>query len=1065
MHKLISSWIGRLSVGKKLVLIYFLDLSAVLFVSGILINEKYIAIDFARKEIVGNQYTVAVRDALFAAVNVGGTRSDSIDRSSVVASAEEINRAELALGSDMSSAALSKQFSDVLLAMPTQIVPGKTPVAADPTNAIASGRALITRIGNQSNLILDPDLDSYYTMSLVVLRFPELLDILVDTRVQALKIPSSNAVERQALQTRFLILEGRLDAIITGMTSDYDEAFAASSPLLRAQLSKPQIQLLAALDRFRTANHALMGVADEASSNMQHEKAYRTALMALKGAWVATNVQLDRLVQERISLLFKRMWLHLGTAMGLLCVILTMVFFIAGNIARPIRALSQVAEAVRRSGNYSLRATWDSADEIGLLVRSFNLMLAQLDEHRLAQQEIAAQARATEAQRALVESIPIPLMVTSMTDNKVLHANQTANELLALDQFNPWQRGADDQVREKFFQTLQAQGHVDEFEMQWHTGDVQNWALLSARPLLYQGQEAVLTTFTPINQIKQLESRLELWAKVFEATSESIIVLSAEGEVLSTNRAFLEATRFAEADIVGRQPDFLCADSHDAAHFDYLLKLAAAKGSWQGEVWIKRRDGESYPAWLILNSVVDGRGDISHFIALSLDISEQKQKEAQIHHLAHHDVLTNLPNRSLCMERLRLAIQQATRNGYRVAVLFIDLDRFKIINDTLGHHVGDGLLQSVSRRLVDAVRAGDTVSRLGGDEFVVVLNGVASIDEIEHIVERRLIPFIRQPHDVDGAELNVSCSVGVSVFPDDAQEIDMLMRHADSAMYQAKKHGRNKTQFFTKEINAGMQARLSIENHLRNAVDHRELILHYQPRISATTGKVTGVESLVRWQHPSNGLLLPNAFIPIAEESGLIVPMGEWILREACRQHLEWRDAGLGAIPVSVNLSAIQLKDDSLVLLLDTVLKEYAVDPAQLEFEITESVLMENMQDTAKILEKFKSRGVALSIDDFGTGYSSLNYLHRLPIDTLKIDKSFVQDMLDDPNDLKIIKSIINLGHSLGLNVVAEGVEHEEEAKALRFAGCDNFQGYYFSHPLAPESLAGWLKNWRLAGR
>jgi diguanylate cyclase (GGDEF)-like protein/PAS domain S-box-containing protein len=576
----------------------------------------------------------------------------------------------------------------------------------------------------------------------------------------------------------------------------------------------------------------------------------------------------------------------------------------------------------------------------------------------------------------------------------------------------------------------------------------------------YQGQDAVLTAFTPISRIKQMERRLELWAKVFEASSESILITDADRRILTANRAYCRSMAYDLSEIVGAKPDFMRSDHHPDGFYAELWTATARRGSWQGEIWIRRKTGETFPVWAVLNAVYDESGTITHYIIASLDISERKASEQRISHLAQHDVLTDLPNRALCIERLRMALQQAERYQRRVAVLFIDLDRFKNINDSLGHHIGDGLLRSVSLRLLQAVRAGDTVSRMGGDEFVVILNGVADTDEITHIVDHRLIALIRQPHDIDGAELHVSCSVGIAVFPEDGRELDTLMRNADAAMYQAKAQGRNNAQFFTIDMDRRARERMVIENDLRAGLERDELRLFYQPRVDCRSGRLLGAEALVRWQHPEQGLVTPARFIPIAEETGLIIPLGTWVLLEACRQQAAWRDAGMTEIVISVNLSAAQLNAPDLLETIRTALLRYQINPARIELELTESLLMEHVTSTIELLNAIKGLGVSLSVDDFGTGYSSLNYLHRFPIDKLKIDQSFVSDMLDDPNDLAITKAVIGLGHTLGLRVVAEGVEKMEEMRVLSAAGCDELQGYLFGKPMPADEFESWREDY-----
>ncbi|MEG1116201.1 MAG: EAL domain-containing protein, partial [Janthinobacterium sp.] len=395
----------------------------------------------------------------------------------------------------------------------------------------------------------------------------------------------------------------------------------------------------------------------------------------------------------------------------------------------------------------------------------------------------------------------------------------------------------------------------------------------------------------------------------------------------------------------------------------------------------------------------------------------------------------------------------------KVGVLFVDLDRFKHVNDALGHHVGDALLQSVSARLLQLVREGDTVSRLGGDEFVIILNGIGDAAAIGDLLDDRLIPAMRQPHQVEGSELYVSCSVGVAIYPDHGADMDTLMRHADTAMYQAKSGGRDHARMFTPRMEEQQLQQLHLESDLRHAIERDELVLYYQPRVDAKNSRLNGVESLLRWQHPQRGLIAPDSFIPAAEESGLIVPIGAWVIREACRQHVAWREAGAGDIAVSVNLSAIQLKHGGLLATLREVLREFPIAPGLIEFELTESILMENVGDTIATLHAIKALGFALSIDDFGTGYSSLNYLCRFPLDKLKIDMSFVQDIHGSPQNLAVTKAIIGLGHTLGLTVTAEGVESAADADVLRHAGCDELQGYFFARPMPQAHFMAWLAH------
>jgi len=1061
---LVNRLLGRLGVGRKLMLIYLLDLTAVIYVSGILINEKFIAIDFARKEVQGNAYISALRDPLLAAarrLGDGGPAEAAAIRSQLGI----VAAAEAAQGQGLGSAQLAGALESELHRLAATTGDEGTPAA------LKAGRDLLTRIGNQSNLILDPDLDSYYTMSLIVLRYPELLEV-VDETGRLLRQAAADGTQGSVdVRTRYLIVEGRMSAVAHAIASDHAEAYAAGKPALAKALRPAEQALAEAVDRFRVAARQAVDGADGAAPAALLS-AQRALLDELGRAWGVAGVVLDDLLTRRIDGLYGRMVLHLGTALLLLLVILSVVTVVARSISRPLRHLAGVADEVRRTGDYTMRARWEGSDEVGRLVNTFNGMLGELDRERILKQELVASARAAEAERALVEATPIAMMVTAIPGHEVLHANPPADAWLAGRRHDPWKDGLEPSARGRFFQQLADRGAVDEFEVRWRDG--RGWAVLAARRVRWQGHDAVLTTFTPINHLKLMERRLQLWAKVFEASNEAILIVDAERRILTANQAFSRHTGYELQEVLGEAPAMMMGG--EAGLPDALWRGVARQGTWQGEIVVRRRVGGEYPAWLVVNAVrqqADGgarggvarAGEISHYIFTSIDISDRKRSEQRIRFLAEHDVLTELPNRSLCIERLRMAVQQARRLGQMAAVLFIDLDRFKQINDSLGHHIGDGLLRSVARRLQEAVREGDTVSRLGGDEFVVVLGAVQSADEVSQIVQQRLIPLIRSPHAVEGAELHVSCSVGIAIFPGDATDIDELMRHADTAMYQAKAQGRDGAQFFNAEMAARAQSRLALEAQLRHALELGQLQLAWQPRVAAAGGLPTGAEGLLRWQHPQLGLVPPSQFIPVAEETGLIVPIGAWVIEQACRQIAAWQREGLPAMTVAINLSARQLRDAGLIDTVRTQLARHRVPPGMLELELTESMVMDGAEHNLAQLHALRDLGVGLAVDDFGTGYSSLAYLSRFPIDKLKIDRSFVHDMITDPADRAITMAVIGLGHALGLKVVAEGVEEEAQAALLRESGCDELQGYLIARPMPAAELTAWLRRARPALR
>ena len=470
------------------------------------------------------------------------------------------------------------------------------------------------------------------------------------------------------------------------------------------------------------------------------------------------------------------------------------------------------------------------------------------------------------------------------------------------------------------------------------------------------------------------------------------------------------------------------------------------------------RDGFEIPIEDSVSPIHDREGHATGAVIVFRDVSAARAMALQMTHSAQHDFLTGLPNRMLFNDRVSQAVVLAPRHMKNVAVLFLDLDGFKHINDSLGHPIGDKLLQSIAKRLVDCVRDSDTVSRQGGDEFVVLLSEVEQSEDAS-ITASRMLRAVAGAHSIDQHDLHVSASIGVSVYPDDGLDAETLIKNADTAMYQAKENGRQSYQFFKPAMNVRAVERQSIEESLRRALERHEFALHYQPKINLKTGEITGAEALIRWTHPIRGPVPPGQFIPVAEDCGLILPIGNWVLREACKQARAWLDAGLSLGTMAVNISAMEFRDDNFLEGVFTILKETGLDPRFLELELTESVLMKRAESTQSILKTLRARGVQLAVDDFGTGYSSLSYLRKFPIDALKIDQSFVRQITSAPDETTIVTAVISMGRSLKLRVVAEGVETQEELVFLQAHQCDEAQGYYFSRPVLPEQFASLLRT------
>jgi len=552
---------------------------------------------------------------------------------------------------------------------------------------------------------------------------------------------------------------------------------------------------------------------------------------------------------------------------------------------------------------------------------------------------------------------------------------------------------------------------------------------------------------------RQARAYLEQAASVFEHASEAILISDPQGMILDVNAAFTRITGYDRDEAVGRKPSLLRSGRHDAAFYAEMWRALHARGQWSGEIWNRRKDGQAYVELLTINAVRGSGGRVLRYVALFTDISAQKRQQQQLEYLAHHDALTGLPNRFSLQERLRQALPTVRRDNRQLAVMFVDLDRFKIINDTLGHHVGDQLLSRVAQRLRQCVRESDIVARIGGDEFVIVLTGLMVAADAA-AVTNKILRHLAEPYRVDGHVLHTTPSIGISIYPADGDSAETLMKAADTAMYHAKEQGRNNAQYFTAAMTREVSERMRLEYELRDALRDGQLELHYQPQVSVGDGAIRAVEALVRWRHPDHGLIPPLVFIPIAEESGQIVELGLWVLEEACRQLAIWRERGMRGMRMAVNISAQQLRAPDLVEAVAQVISRHGLEQGALELELTESVAMADPELAIERLLALRGLGIELTIDDFGTGYSSLAYLKRLPIQALKLDRSFVMDIETDENDAAISAATIALAHSLGLKVVAEGVETEAQSAFLAAHGCDLLQGFRYGRPEPAERLA-----------
>ncbi len=561
-----------------------------------------------------------------------------------------------------------------------------------------------------------------------------------------------------------------------------------------------------------------------------------------------------------------------------------------------------------------------------------------------------------------------------------------------------------------------------------------------------------------ITEMSEQEARLRLSAKVFESTTEGIIITDQEGLVLAVNPAFSHITGYIEADIVGENPRILQSGRHDKKFYQKMWQELGKTGQWRGEIWNKHKDGKIYPEFLTISSIKNEEEETLNYVAVFSDITSIKKVTEQLEYQAHHHPLTGLPNRLLLYARLEHSIQHVKRERDRGAVMFLDLDNFKKVNDSLGHDAGDEVLKEVARRLQEHSRNVDTVSHLGGDEFVVVLQTIRNVQGAL-IRAQQILDSLQKPFLVGEYELYVSGSVGIAEFDGDCENIETLLKNADTAMYKAKESGKNCYQLYSPDFTETAIEKVLLESHLRRALERNELVLYYQPQVALPAGNIVAVEALVRWHHPDLGLVPPGDFIPLSEETGLIIPMGEWILRAACEQLMLWRKQGCGLRRIGVNLSGKQIQHKNLLEMVERILLETGCPSGSLELEITEGFIMQHPEQSISVLQQIRALGVELSIDDFGTGHSSLNYLKRLPINRLKIDRSFVWDIGENPDGEAITKAVIAMGHSLNLQITGEGIETSAQRKFLEKYSCNEAQGYLFSRPLPAEEVSGLLKK------
>jgi diguanylate cyclase (GGDEF)-like protein/PAS domain S-box-containing protein len=745
------------------------------------------------------------------------------------------------------------------------------------------------------------------------------------------------------------------------------------------------------------------------------------------------------------------------------------------------RRLSELREASHQiaSGNLSHRLSEQGGDELAETAHAFNLMSDRLESERRAREAAMEEIRQLASfQHAVLEASDSAILVTDR-DGMLIHFNPAAETLLGYRAGDVVGRMKPDRFHEPaelaahapavaealgiatpqgadILFALPRHGLSERQEWTWTAADGRRFPVFLSVSGVY-AEDGSLLGFMGVAQdisaLRRADERMREAAKVFEASPEGIVVTDADGAIRAVNPAFSRITGYTAEEVAGKNPRILKSGRHDVVFYRALWQSLSDTGHWEGEIWNRRRNGDVFPVWQSISAVRNGQGDIVEYVAMFSDISRRREAEEELRYRAWHDALTGLPNRGLLDEHLQLALREARRSGTKVAVIFMDLDYFKTVNDTLGHATGDILLCQAAERLGSCVRDIDTLARQGGDEFVVVLQGIRHAQDAARVAAK-LIDAMDQPFDLNGQRAHISASAGITLYPDDGGDTQSLYRNADLAMYRAKSAGRNNFQFYEPSMTEKAIRRRELEIELRHALaaDQGQLEVHYQPIIDLGSGRLAGAEALLRWQHPDRGAVAPAKFIPLAEETGLINPLGRWVLERVCRD-----GAGLAAaghpLTVSVNLSSRQVHNGLAIEELARMLARHGLPGSALAFEITEGLLLADAESTRVWLNSARELGIRIDLDDFGTGYSSLAYLKRFPIDRVKIDRSFVHDMMADPDSLTLIETILAMARGLRLEVVAEGIELDGQRESLRALGCRYGQGYLLGKPMPLAEL------------
>lgn len=761
----------------------------------------------------------------------------------------------------------------------------------------------------------------------------------------------------------------------------------------------------------------------------------------------------------------------------LICVMSGLLISIAIHhyVVRRIRLLAEAMRLYEAGEKCHVSPLFPGNDEISLTAKEFDVMMDRIDKN-IEDIELARDTLQLSEERwkFAVEGTGDGMWDWDITTGEALFSQRWKAMLGYSDSEFPnlasaWRDHLHPEDKAYVFSVLNdylanvSTHYAVEFRMRHKHGE---WIWILARGLVVRRDDEgnplrMIGSHSDITKRKQSEATCQLAASVFTSAREGILITDADGVIIEVNDAFSHITGYSREEVLGKNPRMFQSGRQSAEFYKVMWQALLENKHWTGEIWNRRKSGEVYAEILTISAVRDAAGKAQHYVALFTDITPMKEHEQQLEHIAHYDALTNLPNRVLLADRLQQAILQSERRKYSLAVIYLDLDGFKAINDTHGHETGDELLIIVSQRMKEALREGDTLARIGGDEFVAVLVDLEQITDCEPVLNR-LLGAASVPSMVDNTELHVSTSIGVTFYPQDNVDADQLMRHADQAMYVAKQAGKNRYHLFDVQHDSSIQTQRQLLERIRCAHRQDEFVLYYQPKVNMRTGEVIGAEALIRWQHPEEGLLPPSTFLPIIENQEIGIQIGEWVIDAALTRMEKWHTVGLN-IAVSVNISAHQLQQhDFVTKLLALLSKHPEVNPGNLELEILETSALENLGEISNVIRTCRELGVQFALDDFGTGYSSLTYLRHLPVNILKIDQTFVRDMLEDPDDLTIVKSVIGLATAFQRQVIAEGVETIAHGAMLLSIGCELAQGYGIARPMPAADLPDWVANWKI---